>query len=473
MKKSTSLLFVISFLSLPFASAATLSLDGYLSQVENQSQELGAAKQTAEGATLVSGEASLMYVPHLVASTQWYATHFTNATFPSAYKSLETDSYTFGFQEQTPFGLNANLSYLLSRNAYLGGIDVTSGTLTDRKFWEGTPKLDLSLSLWRNFFGSETKATETLTKSSALANEYSSRYQVKATRAQAESAYVRLVSAQQLVRLYEDSVSHAKDILNWNNRRTARNLGESSDVLQAQANLEAQNLALQSSQDETRTSAREFNRLRNVDSDVVEETLELPSISNIQAPARAELRDDVRAAQEASRVAAAQAKLGLERNQPTLEAFGSFALNQRQSTASQTFSNSFELGQQTTAWGFRFNMPLAFGTEADVRKGYSLEQSAAESLVAQKLFNQEVEWKDLSQQLLEAQKRYEIAERLAKIQKKKVENERVRLKEGRTTTYQTLIFNIDFNTAEVARIQAQSNVLNLLARMKTFGDSKL
>ena len=118
-------------------------------------------------------------------------------------------------------------------------------------------------------------------------------------------------------------------------------------------------------------------------------------------------------------------------------------------------------------------MPLAFGTRSDVVRGYELEREGADTLVAQKLFEQEVEWKNLTQQLSEAKRRYDIAASLSKIQKQKVESERVRLKRGRTTTYQTLIFNIDFNSAEATRIQAQENVLGILARMKTFGEGKL
>jgi outer membrane protein TolC len=58
------------------------------------------------------------------------------------------------------------------------------------------------------------------------------------------------------------------------------------------------------------------------------------------------------------------------------------------------------------------------------------------------------------------------------IQKKKVENERSRLKRGRSTTYQTLTFSQDYNSSEASRIQAQTQVLSILARMKTFGDTQ-
>ncbi|RYZ80227.1 MAG: hypothetical protein EOP06_25730 [Proteobacteria bacterium] len=60
-------------------------------------------------------------------------------------------------------------------------------------------------------------------------------------------------------------------------------------------------------------------------------------------------------------------------------------------------------------------------------------------------------------------------EKLATIQQKKALNERKRLTRGRTTTYQSLIFETDYNSAESQRIQAQSEVLLIMARMRTFG----
>ena len=414
-----------------------------------------------------------MYAPNLFAQAEWDDDFFRNATFPEAYRSFFEDNYSIGVKELTPYGVNFSVSYLLSHQGYLQAVDFVSGNVSDRLFWEGTPKIEGTISLLRNFGGSETKASEEVTRATALVSQYNSSYQVKATREEAENAYVRLVSAQQLVKVYEDSLTNANDVLSWNERRMRVNLGESSDLLQAQANVESSKLLLQQSQDDVRVAARDFNRLRNADSDALDDELILPSIDNVQIPPRAVLRDDVRAAQENARLVAAQAKLGEERNRPTLEAYGSIGFNDRDFEAPETFTGSFSLGQQTTAVGLRFNMPLAFGTRDDTVRGFSIQREASEALVVQKRFEQEVQWHDLTEQLGEAKRRYDIAVALSKIQKRKVENERVRLKRGRTTTYQTLIFNIDYNSAEAARIQAQGQVLTILAKLRTFGEGRI
>jgi len=459
-----------STVSIAAAQAIPLSLGDYLNQVESQNQTIASSKQASSGAELQSKEASLLYSPTLSVQAQWLDDHFRNALLPTAYEKLQTDDYTIGITQKTPWGLDLGFSYHLDKTGYINALDFVTNQSTDRKFYEGTPKFEISLSLLRNRFGTETKAQEELSRSSALANQYNQRYQVKTTRAQAENAYIRLVSAQQLVAVYTDSLAQAEDLLKYNTRQVRLNLADRSDLLQAQANEQAQKLSLQSSKDELRSAEREFNYLRNVDSDTVTETLTLPSVDHIAIPERAKLRDDVRAAQETAKASAAQARMGSERNKPDLQVFGSYALNAREDYFSRTFDHSWQTGQQTTSVGVRLNVPLEFGRSSDVAQGYRLQSDAAETMAAQRLFDQENEWNDLTQQLSEAKHRYEIAATLAKIQKSKAENERLRLKRGRTTTYQTLTFTQDYNMAEAARIQAQRNVLNVLTRMKTFGD---
>jgi outer membrane protein TolC len=472
LSKFTAFSALFALLAAQNTLSATLTIDQYLSQVEQKNQTVSSSLSASQGASLRSSEASLMYSPVLFAEVSYLDDHFRNALFPSSYEKLQNDTYTVGIKQKTPWGLSGALSYDVNKLGYINGVDFVTSQATDRKFYEGTPKIELSLSLWRNLMGGETQAQEQITLSQALSTQYSQSYQAKATRAQAENAYVRLVSSKQLVDVYTSSLDSGQDLLNFSNRQMKLNLGENADLLQSQANYELQKLSLQSAQDEVRTAAREFNRLRNIDSDVVEDALTLPSIANVTVPKRAEIRDDVRAAQENAHLAAANAKLGSERNKPNLELYGSYAYNARNGQFGDTFKNSFNSGQQTSLVGVRFSMPLAIGSTLDAVKGYGLERDAAETVAAQKLFDQEIEWKELVQQLNESKARYDIAARLAVIQKKKVENERSRLKRGRSTTYQTLTFSQDYNSSEASRIQAQTQVLSILARMKTFGDTQ-
>jgi outer membrane protein TolC len=247
------------------------------------------------------------------------------------------------------------------------------------------------------------------------------------------------------------------------------NLSEDSDLFQAEANLESLRLSVASSADALRSASRAFNQARGIDSDDVPEVLALPDPKSVKTPERAQIRDDVRAAREQQRAASASAQLGIEKNKPSLEVYGAYARNSQDVAQNDAIRDSFHSDQPTNVIGVRLSVPLAVGASSDSRAGYAKERAAADALAEQKLFDQEVEWKDLVQKLSEAKARLEIAEKVADIQKKKALNERQRLKRGRTTTYQSLIFETDYNQAEYRRIQTQSEVLTLLAQMKTFG----
>ncbi len=441
------------------AAETVLTLDNYMGQVTGENQAIRAAREASEGAALRSSEAKLLYSPTLSLEARWLNDHEILALF-RAYDKLRTDTYTLGISQLTPYGTKFRVSYTLENYDYVPQRD---------RFWEGLAQIEVSQSLLRNGFGSETRAQAEITESSALMTQYQESYRAKALRAEAEAAYVRLAAAREVRKVNEDSFKRAEEILSWTSRRARLNLGENSDLLQSQANIEAIRLNLQLALDYERTAARDLNRLRNVNSDEVPESVVLPAVQGTAPPSRAQFRDDTRAAMEASRMAFASAEVGRQRNKPELEVYGSYGLNSRQATRSAAIDRTWSNDFPTAVVGVRFSTPLLIGAQSRAIKGYGKEAVAADLQKDQRVFEQEVLWKDLALKLEEAKRRYAIAVQLASVQKKKAETERVRLRQGRTTTYQSLIFDQDLNSAEATRIQSQAEVLQILAQMKTFG----
>lgn len=436
-----------------------LSLDGYLGQVETGNGEVTAAKLSSEGAGLRASEATLLYSPVLDAQAQWM--HDKRQSAFLSYDRFVNNSFEVGVAQLTPWGLRGRLSYNLTQTGYVG--------LGRPLYYYGSPRLELSLDLWRNLVGSETRAQHGAVEAGALSAKFAQSYQAKIARASAENSYIQLAAARDLDAVNRDSFERAKDIYGWNQRRSKLNLGEDSDLYQAEANLESLRLSVAASGDAVRSASRAFNRARGIDSDEVAEKLELPDPKTAKTPERAQIRDDVRASLENQRALGATSRMGAEKNKPTLQLYGTYALNSQEEDRARAMSRSFDPDQPTKAIGVRLSVPLAVGASSDARSGYTKESAAAETMAERKLFDQEVEWKDLVHKLAEAKARLAVAEKLAGIQKRKAVNERSRLKRGRTTTYQSLIFETDFNQAEYRRIQTQSEVLSLLAQMKTFG----
>ena len=100
--------------------------------------------------------------------------------------------------------------------------------------------------------------------------------------------------------------------------------------------------------------------------------------------------------------------------------------------------------------------------------GYKKEQIAAEYNYQRKVFDQDREWNDLLTKFQDAKVRLDLVEKIAEAQKIKTTNERNRLNNGRTTTFQVLSFELDLAAADVQRIQTETDLLNIYAQLKIF-----
>jgi len=215
------------------ACAASLSLDEYLAQVEGSSPDVKAAREASEGAVLRAEEASQVYAPQLSATAS-----FTKDKRQSPFlifDHFKNNIFDVSVSQLTNFGLEGKLGYSLIQTGYVG--------LGRPIYYYGSPNLELSFDLWRNWLGSETQAREAVNDAATLAARFQSSYSAKAARAEAEMAYFQLASARALTQVYKNSLERAQEIYSWNNRRFKLNLGEDSDLYQAEANLEATKLS--------------------------------------------------------------------------------------------------------------------------------------------------------------------------------------------------------------------------------------
>ena len=86
-----------------------------------------------------------------------------------------------------------------------------------------------------------------------------------------------------------------------------------------------------------------------------------------------------------------------------------------------------------------------------------------------KRFDQETAWHDLKDRYQQHLEMLGLYEKLEKIQLSKLEHERRRRSQGRTTTQQVLYFELDYEQAQLSRLRAMSEMLQLIAQMKLYG----
>jgi outer membrane protein TolC len=440
-----------------------LTLDRFLQQVRSRNQGVQASQLIAEGSAQRADEAELQLAPTFFATGQ--VSHDAQPPrFPGLnYERLDSTGYQIGVSKLFGFGLSAKLSYQLSDFNYVG--------LPFGLKYEGRPALELTQSFWRNGFGAEVRAGQELARASALAQSYGQRFQTKVALAQAESLYWRLALARENVGIQKDALDRAQKIYDWNARRARLQLADRSDLLQAQAALEVRKLQQQAALDEERAAARAFNSARGEASDQVPDalaSLETDLIRALSVPERAGPREDVQAAEQQSLAAAANARLAREKDAPTLDAFATLALNSQDPSRGTALSESFRTDRPTTVFGVRFSAPLDLGLLSRSRAGWEKEEAGAQLSFERKRFEADREWTDLSERLRESKSRYELSRAIEAAQKRKLDRERERLNIGRSTTYQVLLFEQDYAQAQLSRIQAQAEVLNLVAQLKLF-----
>lgn len=448
------------------ASDAPLALNDFLHQVHENHQGIQASSQSSEGAQLRSAESELLYSPLFFANGQISRDNRLNFFLQNNQSDLNT--LTTGISKLTSFGTQAKLSYGYTYTYYSQFLDPRR---TFPAFYQFQTQLEVNQSLWRNGFGAESRAQQKQIEAQALASHHMESYKTSLLMAEAEISYWRLALARQSVAVQTDALDRAKKIHEWNIQRAQRNLGDQGDVIQADALVKLRTLELQSSRDEERAASRAFNLARGRAEDLVSEKLEKidqTSIIQMRPPVRTEKRADVLAAEQQERATQSAATLAVERTLPTFDLFGSYSLNGQKTELSEAFSGSFGFDQPIKAAGLRFSAPLDFGTTRATRSGWRKEAIAAELNFQRKWLEQESEWTDLERRLSEAKKRYYICQAIEEVQKNKLNHERDRLKRGRSTSFQVLQFEQDFSQSQLTRIRSQAEVLQILAKMKTF-----
>lgn len=452
------------------AWAGELSPEAFLGQVRNQNEEVKGAIDSSEGSLKRSEAASL--------ALSWSL--FLNGAYKSdarlypvplmSYTSIETQNYSLGFRKLTSFGMEAKVGYSLMHTDYRNL--VVGGTPSPLAFFDTTPFIELKQSLWSNGFGRATQADQESAQAMMLESRFRSRQQARSLLIRAEEAYWQLALIRERIEVSKRALEQAEKIYKWAKQRSERNLADDVDALQAEAALELRRLEVQTALDDERAASRALNKMRNIDSDVVEDTLvevKSDTLLGFKAPDIKPERDDVKMAEFQQKAAMARAASAAEQYRPTLDVYGNYALNGRANNASQALGNPFQAGRPTWEVGLRFNMPLDRGIASEAIAGANLEQQAAEMILRQKQRDQQQDWLDLQRRIADLQKRLQLSQTLVNVQKTKLQKERERLNAGRTTTFQVLSFEQDFAQSRIAEIGAKNALIQAITQVKQYG----
>ena len=353
------------------AYANVIGFADYEKQVINKNKTLQSLKNNLDNYQKKSQESQLIFSPYLYAN--FYYSDDESEKLNPQFMGVTTTvkNYELGLKQLTPFGQQLSLSY---QAQYIG----LNGTiLTSPVAYEVGPKLELTQSLWRNFFGQENRAQQKLISSQNAATYFQEVYQYQQLLRQAKLLYVNTYIAKEALRLQQEALKRAEEILTWAKKRSQRQLADESDFLQAQAQVLSKEYEVKNAKENLSQVSKQFQTLRGLESDDVEEILSpinVDELLNYKFDSEFYPKADFMALKEQLELSKNQSILYQEKYKPTFELFGQMHYQGRDPEYNRADDEAWDKKNEWWVVGVRFMAPLFFLDAADTISAYSVQE---------------------------------------------------------------------------------------------------
>ncbi len=448
------------------ASAQVLKLSEYLSQVKS-SGAAGKAAELKDSSTELALRASEQVTALRLTGSASYFDDGRPTLNPSFQgENTLVKAYSLGLQQQTSFGPKWGLSLNQSETLISGpGL-----IIQQNHFFDVYPKLDVSVPLWRNFLGSETKAT----RDQLLFQTQAARSFAKLTQAQrtveAELAYYKLAIARQQLLIAKDSFDRAQKIMNWAQSRARRNLGEESDFFQAQAAVQGRRLEVLQIENSIGDLERQFNIIRGIDSSQVKEKLEYQSFNptDLNLVNEKKRRLDLEASEFNLKATQAGAALQVQQSRPTVDLQFQKLIQGRARDISGAYSSYSSGDYDQWALSLQVSTALDWTLSNDLNKAAQMDVEAANLQLERDRLDSADAWETIKQKSQLLKNSIQIARELETLQGQKAQAERQNLNRGRSTTFQVLSFEKDYANSRLNLLNLELQGRQLISQIKLF-----
>lgn len=453
---ATGLMFFLAYGNGLAENANILALEKYLSQVEANNPEVKSLNLTIEAMDKKVRELDLVYAPFLSGGYS-YLNDRSGPGFGSILptEKMQADSWNLGLNKKFLSGTSLSLGYSSSKAKF----DLLSPTkiIGDEEFanftgYEIRPFLRVEQSLLRDFNSGQTQAGIKKIKAAILAARYAQIFKKQQILVAARSAYWSLAFAREVILSREASLTRAEKLLKWNEQRVSLDLADKSDLFQSEAAYKLRQLNLQLAREEEIKAGRNFNELRGISGDSVEEQTEIladraSDYANVNVLTRTGQRADVLSAQALYQSSQFANQETFYRSLPELNVFGSASL--RGLGLSYVAARSQISGADKPAYnvGLTLIVPLDYATLSKVKKGYQLDYQAAKDALAKAELSAKNDWEQLLRNWSNVKSRLKLATEIREIQEKRVSEERFKFERGRTSTFLLLTAENDLDEA--------------------------
>ncbi len=467
MKTSWLVLLALSLPSWAQAPTGSISLEQYLNQVKAGSPQAQGLVETVRSRELAMGKADNITVTEIYGDAG-VGDDQSEKLVPFMGRRTEGHGWKLGLRKKFVTGTQANLFYD-SRWANITGAQ----GIPQPNYFENKATLELVQPLWRNGFGSETRAEIDLQLATSKIELLESKYDLKNLLLGAENTYWSLVAYNEMIKLQQENVERSRKMRDLMKNKAGLRLVDDVDFLQVQASLEMRELELQSSLDERANLIREFNTLRGVNSETVEALSDSPekqlSVKFKGGPRIS--REDFDILRQKAEAARAAARGGRSHIRPQLDLVGNFSANGMDPQYGRAQSEVEKNEHENWMVGVRFSAALDFGLIWDMMNSFKAQERAAKQMGAAADFNLERTYSGLNSKHSEAQRRFEMSANLEKLQTQLVKRERQRLINGRTTTFQALTLEQNLAAAQIKKVESQLALVKIHNALKAFEEA--
>lgn len=450
--------------------AAEYTEEQYVNEVIAINKELRATEQDISASRIDEGQVDLQLAPVLNSTVAINQDRRQQQFSSPSFESADTIMADASIAQQTSRGLSYKIG-IEARQTQLNGINLGPGVpRMDADLATLTPSIEVSQALWQNAWGRSIELQRNALTSATRIQEKQREALLVGKKLEARLAYGRVVFARERVQNAEESLANAEKILKYIRDKASRNLAETSDLLQSQALVASRELELRQAVAEEDEAQVLFNSLRHKTGSVPERLQSLKSIvatsknNSLDVSHRAELA----IYEEQLNATTSSIELEREKTKPSFEVFASYAALSTREELVNTPSGFGSPYQPNTTIGLRLSMPLDRDLIDRQLQASSVRKTATGLRLENERNNLQKELNTLLVKRRDSLATLAVAEKLEGLQRRKLANEQKEYRNGRSTTYQILMFTQDLATAEFAKLQALYSLKIIDAQLRMY-----
>jgi outer membrane protein TolC len=180
------------------------------------------------------------------------------------------------------------------------------------------------------------------------------------------------------------------------------------------------------------------------------------------------VREDIAALQKQLESLKAQAELGHEATKPSLDIFGNVLLQGQDQNLQPALASSATTNYPTFYAGVKLSVPLDRVTVSEAAEAAEARRVAAEEMLRRRQYEAGRERENVLLRLAQIQKQFALAGTLVESQQRKLSEEAKRVRIGRSSTFQVLIFEQEALEAEKLLLRNRLALIESHLRLEIF-----